>query len=144
MLDLAAVRGAWSWIGLDPVAIVRENDFGNIIVKDASDRYWRICPEELSCAVVANSDHELVELAATSEFMEDWDMVGPCEEAQRLLGPLTPGRKYCFKIPGVLGGPYSGENFGTIEFKELIEASGDLAEQIADVPDGGYVNLIVR
>lgn len=59
------------------------------------------------------------------------------------LGSLGPGRKYCLKIPAVLGGKYSDENLGTIDFGELIGVSGDLAKQIADVPNGSSIRIRV-
>jgi hypothetical protein len=52
---LNAIRESWSWIGLDASSIVATNDFGNVIVRAAGSSYWRICPEELSCKVIANS-----------------------------------------------------------------------------------------
>ena len=45
-------------------------------------------------------------------------------------GPLTEGRKYCLKIPGVLGGEYGVENLATSPQVELVRISGDIALQI--------------
>jgi hypothetical protein len=52
--------------------------------------------------------------------------------------------KYCLKIPGVLGGEYGGNNLATVDIRQLLGASGDIARQIADVPDGGKVRLVVK
>ena len=70
-------------------------------------------------------------------------MRGLVEEAFQQLGTLAPSRKYCLKIPGVLGGEYGGNNLGTISFDELIRASGDIAQQIAGLPDGTFIELSV-
>lgn len=43
---IAIVKEAWGWTGLDPDQIVGDNDFGNLIVKDQSGCYWRLCPED--------------------------------------------------------------------------------------------------
>ena len=41
----------------------------------------------------------------------------------------------------MLGGSYAADNMGTISRSELISFSGDLAEQIRDVPDGSHIKL---
>ncbi len=50
------VLEAWSWIGLQsPISVLHRNAFGNLIFKDPSNQYWRLCPEELSCEIIAKS-----------------------------------------------------------------------------------------
>ena len=51
-MDLADIRGAWAWAGLEPAAIVDINEFGNVLVLDTVGRYWRVCPEELAAVSV--------------------------------------------------------------------------------------------
>jgi hypothetical protein len=143
MDHISHIAAAWSWIGLHPHAIVAENDFGNVIVEDTQGRYWRIRPEELSCIVVSRTRADWDQLYRSPVFQEDWAMLPLVSEATARLGPLGPGRKYCLKIPAVLGSKYGGENLGTIDFSELIGVSGDMAKQIADVPDGSSIEIRV-
>jgi len=140
---LDEVRRAWGWVGIEPVELIDDNDFGNLILKDIYGQYWRLCPEELCCEVVASSREELDRLAKDQEFLRDWYMRALVDQAFQRLGVLAPGRKYCLKIPGVLGGEYGGDNLGTISFDELIRASGHIAQQIADLPDGASIQLSV-
>lgn len=138
---ISSIKRGWSWTGLEPALVVGENAFGNLLVRDVQGRYWRVCPEDLKCAVVANDRAELDALSQRQDFLHDWYMAALVEEAKVQLGPLRPGYKYCLKIPGPLGGKYGGENLGTISLRELIEASGEIARQIEDVPDGSTVGL---
>lgn len=140
---LDEVRGAWGWVGIEPVELIDDNDFGNLILKDVRGKYWRLCPEDLYCEVVASSREELDRLSKDQEFLSDWYMRGLVDQAFQRLGSLAPGGKYCLKIPGVLGGEYGGDNLGTISLDELIRASGHLAQQIADLPDGASIKLSV-
>ena len=140
---LDEVRSAWGWVGIDPVELIDDNDFGNLILKDVRGQYWRLCPEDLYCEVVASSREELDRLAKDQEFLSDWYMRGLVGQAFQRLGALAPGRKYCLKIPGVLGGEYGGDNLGTISFDELIRASGRIAQQIADLPDEASIKLSI-
>lgn len=135
------LRESWGWVGLDPVEVVGENDFGNLMIKDKDGKYWRLCPEDLSCKVVAQNRNELDALSHDQEFLHDWYMRNLATQAKEMLGPLTEGRKYCLKIPGVLGGEYGGSNLATISLVELVRFSGHVAKEIKDLPDGAQVQF---
>jgi hypothetical protein len=139
MLD--TIRKAWGWIGLEPSEVVAVNPFGNLIVRAGDGAYWRICPEELSCDRIAGNEDEFTALASADEFRMDWEMRRLVEAARLKLGPLPEGRCYCLKLPAVIGGTYEATNMGTISLTELIACSGDLAEQIKDMPDGTRVQI---
>ena len=138
---LDTVRTAWGFMGLIPRSIVEANAFGNLLVEDATGRVWRICPEELSCKPVASSSHELQGLRESADFGKDWTMESLVLLATSVLGVPTDGRCFCLKIPAVLGGGYERDNLATITLSELIAASGDMAFQIKDLPDGANVAL---
>jgi hypothetical protein len=139
MLD--TIRKAWGWTGLDPAEVVATNAFGNVIVRATDGTYWRICPEEWSCEQVARSAKEFADLCCEEGFRTDWEMTRLVELARQQFGPLPEGRCYCLKLAAVIGGKYDAANLGTISLDELISFSGDMAEQIKDVPDGGQVEI---
>ena len=138
---IAIVKDAWSWTGLKPVQIVGDNDFGNLIIKDQSGSYWRLCPEDLYCKVIAESKDEFDRISKDQEFLHDWHMFELVQKARDSLGLLQPGFKYCLKIPGALGGEYGGDNLGVISLSGLVSASGNIAQQVGDLPDGAQVKL---
>ncbi len=137
MIDV--IKQDWGWLGIDPVEIVATNDFGNVIFIDTSKRFWRICPEELSCEVVAENPERYNRLVHDGDFLTDWHMSTLANEAQKRYGKQPEDRCFCLILPGVLGGEYKIENIGTNSRREVISFSGDVARQIKDVPDGGKV-----
>ena len=139
MIDV--IREAWGWTGLDPVRIETTNAFGNVVVEDATGRFWRVCPEDLSCKIIASDRESYKALWADLDFVRDLEMTLLVQEAARLLGSLPADRSYCLKIPAVLGGKYDGTNFGTIKSSELISSSGSVAKQLTDLPDGTTVKF---
>jgi len=143
MSILEAIREAWGWTGIDPDEVVGENDFGNLIVKDKEGKYWRICPEDVYCQVVAENREELDALSTNQEFLADWYMRPLVAQAKEKLGALAPGRKYHLVIPGVLGGEYNPDNMQTVPLIEQIRFAGDLGEQIKALPEGAQVQLRV-
>jgi hypothetical protein len=141
MID--AVREGWSWKGIDPYEIVWTNAFGNVLVRDTVGRIWRITPEELSCAVIAESEGALATLLVDPSFFRDWHMQRLVTIAAGQLGPVDRDRCYCLKIPAVLGGSYEQNNLGTISRDELIRVAGAMARQIDSLRDGPRVRLKV-
>ena len=135
------ILGAWGWTGIKPAEVVGENAFGNLMVRDEHGQYWRICPEDLYCKVIASNRAELDAMSKDQAFLEDWYMEGLVEQAEERLGPLSPGRKYCLKIPGVLGGEYGGDNLASLMLSELIDVSGHIARQVHGLPPGTQVQL---
>jgi len=141
---LETIRAAWGWIGLDPSKLVAVNAFGNVIVCGTDGSFWRICPEEWSCEVVAENAQQLANLMNDDEFQADWNMIPLVELATQKLGPVPDGRCYCLKIPAVIGGKYEPDNIGTISLEELISFSGDMAAQIKDLPDGAQIEIKIE
>ena len=134
---------AWGWTGIDPKEIIGVNQFGNMIVKDAKGAYWRVCPEDVYCELIAINEDEYSKLCNDTEFIEDWEMEAMCTEARGLFGTPSSDRCYCLKIPGILGGEYGGSNLSTITIEEVIKFSGYLGKQIKDLPEGAEIKLDV-
>ena len=132
---------SWGWTGLQPIEVVEQNDFGNLIVKDVDGAFWRICPEELTCKIIAGNFEAFKELWKEREFAVDWKMKNLTEVAKQSLGSLQSGMCYCLKLPAAIGGEYESKNIGSVKLMELISFSGDLAFQVKDVPDGGKIRL---
>jgi len=140
---LGKINEHWDWTGLKGDKIIGRNEFGNFLVLDEGSAYWRICPEELSCEIVAETSKDFFELVESEDFRLDWEMTNLVEMAQHQLGSLQAGWAFHLIIPALFGGPYEASNFGTAPLEELIELSGEWALTVKDVPEGGHVILRV-
>ncbi|WP_028578880.1 T6SS immunity protein Tdi1 domain-containing protein [Desulfogranum japonicum] len=143
MSIIQEIKESWGWVGIDLVEIVGENDFGNLMIRDSQGQYWRLCPEDVYCEVVAKNREELDRLSTDQEFLEDWYMRALVEQTTQHLGPLSEGQKYCLVIPGIIGGEYAISNIKKVSMIELVRFSGDLACQIKGLSDGAQVQLKV-
>jgi hypothetical protein len=140
---IETIREAWGWAGVEPVEVVGENDFGHLVIKDKQGTYWRLRPESCSCKMIARNRAELDSISRDQEFLRDWYMADLVSLAKERCGTLSEGRKYCLKIPAVLGGTYGEDNLATAPLIELVGLSGDIARQIEGLPDGAQVELRV-
>src|ERR1700738_4659214 len=95
---IAEIERLWGWVGIAPAEVVGENDFGNLIVKDEDGRYWRLCPEDFSCVVIAQTREELDRLSVNQEFLSDWYMTALVDQAREKCGALSEGQKYCLRV----------------------------------------------
>ena len=143
MSILDEIKESWGWCGIDPQELIIENELGNLILRDSDNRFWRLCPEDVYCEVVADSIDEYNSLIKSEEFLEDWFMSAMVQDAESTLGQLESGYKYHMVIPGILGGEYGGSNIKIAPLVEIIRFSGDVGRQIKELPDGAQIQLIV-
>jgi hypothetical protein len=141
MSVIKIIEESWGWVGIKPAEIIGQNDFGNLIIRDVLGKYWRLCPEDLYCKVVAENQEQLDSLSKNQDFLADWYMSSLAGEATEKYGVLEEGRKYHLAVPGTLGGEYGISNIRTISQIEQIRFSGDLAYQIAELPEGAKIEL---
>ncbi|MBD8240413.1 MULTISPECIES: T6SS immunity protein Tdi1 domain-containing protein [Pseudomonas] len=138
---LHVLRDSWGWAGIDPVEVVGATAFGNLMVRDEQGHYWRVCPEALSCEVIAETRAALDEVSKDQVFLHDWYLQPMVDHAEEMLGPLAQGEVYHFVISPVLGGEYASDNVRRLDHVEQLRFCGDLAREIKNLPDGAQVKL---
>ncbi len=138
------INKSWNWKGFNAIEIIQTNEFGNVIFKTDKNEYWRICPEEISCEKIAETESEFNKILSDSEFINDWEMANLVNIAKSELGELKKNEKFCLKMAAVIGGEYEISNLGKIHFSELIAFSGNLGFQIKDLKDGQKIELKIK
>jgi len=143
-MTIAIINKAWNWKGFKAIKIIQTNDFGNVIFETETNEFWRICPEEISCEKVAINKAEYEKLKLDLDFIEDWEMSNMNNLAKEKFGEVNNYEKYCFKLPPILGGEYSLDNLGKINFSKMITLSGEIGFQIKDLKDGEKIKVDVK
>jgi len=138
---LQTIADAWNWKGIEPVEIVDQNAFGNVIVRTIAGSFWRIRSEVPCAEPIAYSESQLIEIRNDPEFVLDWEMKLLVQKAKDMLGDPGVGRCYCLKMPAILGGEYRSANLGTISLLEILSFSGYLAKQVDGLPEGSQMRL---
>lgn len=142
---LEVLSTKWSWVlPSEATRVLAQNRFGNVLVEVGDGSIWRVCPEDVTAAKVAESEAALPELWADQEFQTDWTGEAWIEAAEPALGPPGEGQCYGFKIWPVLGGAYEVENMAIKSMLEWLAVSGDVGSQIRDLPPGTEIRLDVR
>jgi len=69
------IQSSWGWVGIEVAHVVGENDFGNLMIEDTSGKYWRLCPEDGWCEIVANT-REVVRAGLIGDARHDVWIIG--------------------------------------------------------------------
>lgn len=139
---LDVLRADWGWTLPDPQRVLSINAFGHVLVECGDRTVWRITPEYLNAEQAAGSAANLDALRTDPEFQADIAAVQQwATAAEAALGPLAPGQCYGFKIWPALGGDFSTENLVIKSLLDWVGASGSVANQIKDLPEGTPVKI---
>lgn len=139
--QLDVLRQHRGWALSEPVRVIAQNPFGNLLVEVSDGIIWRVCPEDLSATRLADSAAALVALSADDDFKTDWEVESWIEAAKAKLGPLEQRQCYGFRIWPVLGAEYSADNMAIKALLEWLAASGDVGRQVKDLPPGARIRL---
>lgn len=141
---IETIRKSWAWAELDPVRIYRVNAFGNVIFKERNGEYWRITPEELKAERVGKGK-DVVAALEDESFLEDWRMEKTAAKAQKKLGELDEDECYAFRVwPPLCEDGYRKDNLVKRDLIDWIRASGEMAKQINDLPEGATLRIEVE
>jgi hypothetical protein len=140
MITVDDINDAWGWVGLNCVAVLGANPFGNLLLLDDEGRCWRLRPQDLLCERVASNEADLAALSYNQTFLDEWYMPEMVTLAEATLGPLVDDRKYCLKIPRSLGGDFHRENLAMVPLPELIRFAGEGAQQFEGLPRFGMLS----
>jgi hypothetical protein len=139
-----ALNAEWRWVLPVIDAILAVNSMGNVILRDENQCHWRICPEELSAEIFAETPEELEAAYADAERKADWQMSALVSALVQEYGELELGECFGLVIPAVLGGEYSTDNIRRRDLYEYLRFAGDLANQTKDLQDGATVTFSIK
>ncbi|THJ24853.1 MAG: DUF1851 domain-containing protein [Nitrospira sp. CG24E] len=132
---LDVLRSTWAWVLPDPIQILMQSAFGNLLVVCHDSTLWRVIPEEVTAKQIRD-DKNFVAAFEDESFREDWLFEGVTASAQEILGPLGKGECYAFKVWPIMGGAFTTDNIYIATMTEWLAVSGDVGRQVKDLPPG--------
>lgn len=138
---LDTIDAHWHWAIGQAEAIVATSPMGNVIVRDALGQFWRLCPEELSVKLEAQSQTTMDRLLKDRDYQADWQLNKLISAARLVLGDPLPGQCYAMIEPCAMGGEYDISNMLLADLAEYLRFCGDLAEEVSGLDEGDEVEL---
>ncbi|MBT0668378.1 hypothetical protein HT136_08350 [Novosphingobium profundi] len=140
--ELAALRQAWGWTGVEFSEIVAHSLFGHLLVLDASGTYHYLDAELLELAELGDEAAAQAHMASP-ETQIIWRADAHVAAADARLGATLLGEVYGFRPEALIAGDYESENMVRIDLATYIRFTGDIAGQIKDLPEGAQVHFEV-
>jgi len=141
-LALERLLTEWRWLCPGRMTLVARSAFGDLFLAETSGQIYRLGVSVGRMERTAGSEAEFASLCELSDWREQW--FGETDERNFAAKGLVPGDNQCiaFDIPLVFKeGP--GRKPYLIDIYEGVSSLGNLHRQIADVPEGGKIKLVV-
>jgi len=143
ILDPDRLLCEWRWLCPQSVTIVDRNPYGDLFLRDESGSVHMVDVGSGELTLVAGSVSEFDVLSALPEKREEWFAEAGAKDAAKR--GLVPDPKQCiaFDIPlafaeSANASPYIADIYDQLGFL------GDLHRQLATLPDGSKVELVIK
>lgn len=132
----------WRWlVGQDKTPIM-VSSIGDIFLMDKTGKIYWLNVGEGSITAVADDVQGFKEKLQNREQVNEWFMI-ELVAALKVAGlELRQGEVYSYKKLPVLGGDYSVDNFEKTLVEVHFSFSGQIHEQVKNLPEGTKINAI--
>jgi hypothetical protein len=131
---------AWAWIDLSAKRPLFTSLFGDVFFESDEGCWWL----DVGRGQLTREwdDRAQMDTVLGTAAGEDEYLLAPLAERAAVAGLiLTEDEIYDFATPPVLGGEYAIENLKPLPFEVALHLSGQIHEQIRDLPDGAQVKI---
>jgi hypothetical protein len=142
-LDVERLLVEWRWLCHGPMALVARNAFADLFLRDVSGHVYCLDVAVGKLTKVADSEKQFRELASTREKEEEW--FAAADEKAALAKGLVPDTTQCigFSVPLAFSESGSPDTPFLADLYEHVSFLGDLNSQIAELPEGSKVRLVI-
>jgi hypothetical protein len=140
-IDIADITSSWQWCLGSMHAVVTISCLGDMfLLGDDNAVYW-LQTDLGKLSKIAENFEEYKEFLNDPEKTDDWFLSPLVEKLLDGGKTLKSNQVYSYKISPVLGGEYTVENIEPVSMSVHFSFSGQICEQIKDLPDGTKVNF---
>ncbi|WP_296722215.1 hypothetical protein [Erythrobacter sp.] len=137
-----AVNEGWGWTGLTATRVVAQSPMGHLIVANADETLFYLDPDGMAI-IPLGTEAEAQAHLASDEAKQLWSGGALVEEGKKLFGEPPVGSVFTIKPHAMIEGRYEPENLCVMPLDELIRFTGDVAQQIKELPDGSQIQFEV-
>lgn len=137
-----AVNIGWGWTGLTATRVLAQSPMGHLVLSDAEDRFFYLDPDGMAI-IPLGSEAEAKTHLASDVAKELWSGGALVTEGYKRFGNPPEGSVFTIKPHAMIEGRYEPESLCVMPLDELIRFTGDVAQQIKDLPDGSQIQIEV-
>jgi hypothetical protein len=143
-LDSERLLREWRWLCPQSLTVIDRNAFGDLFLRDDAGRVHMLNVGSGDFSLIAESVTEFTELAKTPERREEWFADQETNAAaERGLVP-GPGQCIGFYPPATFAESDGLSSAYVTDLYDNVGWLGDMHRQIATLPDGAKVRIVVQ
>ena len=141
-IDVSDICSDWQWLIDNQKEVILVSAIGDMFLLGNDDCiYWlETGTGNLTC--VAENLGEFQNLLANEEIADNWFLPELINQLVAHGITLKEDQVYSFKIPPVLGGHYSVDNFEATDISVHFSIAGQINKQIWDARDGTKIGNV--
>jgi hypothetical protein len=141
-VDLVDICSSWQWRLTDQKSIALISSIGDMFLIGNDDTINWLDTSTGELKKIANGIQQFEQLLTDEANIDNWFLVTLVEQLIANGKTLKDNEVYSFKILPALGGDYSVDNLEPTEISVHFAMTGQIHEQIKDLPDSTKINKV--
>jgi hypothetical protein len=144
VLDVERLLVDWRWLCPQTVTLINRSAYGDLFLRDEAGTVFWLDLATGSLSQIADSEPQFLALSEDADKLEEWFAESDTRDAAER--GLIPGPSQCigFSVPLVFAESASENMAYIVDIYDHVGFLGDLHRQIATMPDGAKVKLIIK
>jgi len=142
--NIEDIFSSWQWRLQDQKGLVFISKLGDMFLLGEDDAVYWLQTDSGDLTKIANTLSHLEQLLTEDENLDNWFLPSLIDQLEAAGKILKPNEVYSYKKLPVIGGEYSIENIEPIDASVHFAFSGQICEQIQNLPDGTKVNITFK
>lgn len=140
-VDIEDILSYWQWRIADMKTVVTISCIGDIFLLGHDDNIYWLQTDTGDLTKIANSLEQYQQLFSDEENIGNWFLPLLVDKLVTAGKTLKENEVYSYKKLPVIGGEYSVDNINPTDMGVHFAFSGQICEQIKDLPNGTKVNI---
>jgi len=143
-LNLEDIFSAWRWRIRDQKGLIFISKSGDMFLLGKDDGIYWLQADSGDLTKIADNVKHFESLLGQEENLDNWfqpEVIKKLEQAGKILGP---NQIYSYKKLPVIGGEYSIDNIDPTDISVHFAFSGQICEQIQNLPEGTKVKVTFK
>ena len=143
-LDVERLLAEWRWLCPQKLTLISRDAFGDLFLRDEEGKIFWLDVSIGRFSQIADSESQFLALSENADKLDEWFAETDAKSvAEQGLIP-SPSECIGFSVPLVFKQGGSPDTPYIIDIYENVGFLGDLHKQIATLPDGAKVKLVIK
>jgi len=143
-IDVDDILSCWQWLLADMKVVITISVLGDLFLLGQDQAIYWLQTDSGDLTKVADNLQQYQNYLSDDEKLDNWFLPLLVEKLIVAGKTLKENEVYSYKKIPVIGGEYSVDNIEPTDMSVHFAFSGQICEQIKDLPDGTKVNIKIE